>query len=162
MGKDKIALAICFCLIVALTGFSGWLYLGAKGLEGKVSDLETKTSNLEAQSAELSTKVQNLTRMLGWVEFGQEQLIIANVVWSSDNSYVNCTVKNSGTLTLTVVAVQINDVNATMIPSSVTLNVDAQTTITVSKAGGFTSGMLYQFAFISARDARFLYTSLAP
>ncbi|MDI6691236.1 MAG: hypothetical protein QME50_05135 [Candidatus Bathyarchaeota archaeon] len=61
-------------------------------------------------------------------------------------------------LTLTIVAVQINGVNATMVPSSVTLNVDAQTTVTVSKAGGFTAGMHYQFAFISARDVTFSYT----
>jgi hypothetical protein len=59
MGKDKIVLAICFCLIVALAGFSALLYLGAKGLESKVSDLETIASNLEAQNAELNEKVQN-------------------------------------------------------------------------------------------------------
>jgi len=169
MGKDKIALAICFCLIVALTGFSTLLYVGAKGLESKVSDLETKTDNLEAQNAELSTKVQNLTWTLGnlteglWdIEFVQESLTINNLVWSSGNSYANFTVKNTGTSTLTVVAVQINGVNATMIPSSVTLNVDAQTTITVSKSGGFTSGMNYQFTFITARDVKFFYTAIAP
>jgi hypothetical protein len=59
MGKDKIALAICFSLVVALAGFSALLYLGAKGLESKVSDLETRASNLEAQNAELNEKVQN-------------------------------------------------------------------------------------------------------
>lgn len=166
MGKDKIALAICFCLVVALAGFSGWLYLGAKGLESEVSDLQTRTDNLEAQNAELSTKVQNLTWILGnltsGVSFGFESLTITNLVWATDNSYANFTVKNTGTLTLTVVATQINDVNATMIPSSVALNVDAQTTITVSKAGGFASGMTYEFTFITSDDVKFTYIATAP
>jgi hypothetical protein len=168
MGKDKIVLAICFCLIVALAGFSGWLYVGAKGLESKVNDLESKTSSLEAQNTELSEQVQNLTDWrdafmngLNNITFMKtEQLTILSVTWETNSAIF--TVQNTGTLTLTVVAVQINGVNATMSPSSVTLDVDAQTTITVSKTGGFTSGMRYQFAFVTASDFKFSYVATAP
>ena len=37
--ENKVALAICLSLIIALAGFSAWLYVGAKGLESEVTKI---------------------------------------------------------------------------------------------------------------------------
>jgi len=260
MGKNKVALAICFCLIVVLAGFSAWLYVGAKGLESKVNDLESKISNLETQNGELESKVndsesrvseqllivemsyygsepESISFMImhmgtvevtiseirvndvlnssspGWVGNGTlipgqmgeitlyglqyfadgfedgeyqfrfitargnsfycvvlregstvtmktEELKIASLTWSDNNAIF--TVINTGTADLTIVEVRVNDEYATMNPSSVTLNPSDQTTITVTRTGGFISGLKYEFRFVTAVGNAYLYTATAP
>ena len=116
MGKDKIALAICFCLIVVLAGFSTLSYLGAKGLESKVSDLESRTSDLETQNAELNEKVQNLTDWrdalmsgLNFTFIGTEQARISYVQWPDANT-IHITVENEGTAVVTLKRAYVNNV----------------------------------------------------
>jgi len=59
MVKSKISLAICFCLIAVLAGFSAWSYVGAEELGSKVNDLESKISDLETDNAELEIGKQS-------------------------------------------------------------------------------------------------------
>lgn len=110
MGKEKIALAICSCLIVALAGFSGFLYLGAKGLEGKVSNLESRTSDLAIQNAELNEKVQNLTDWRDAFIFmaGTEQARISYITWP-DATHIYITVDNQGTSAMTLKRAYVNN-----------------------------------------------------
>jgi len=122
MGKEKIALTICFCLVVALAGFSCWLYVGAKGLESKVGDLQTKTDNLEAENAELSTNVQNLTWTLGNLTsdlnsigfMGSSSITITATSFcgtsGQSTNYINITLKNTGTKTVTIGQIKVNNV----------------------------------------------------
>jgi len=264
MDKSKVALAICFSLIVVLAGFSAWSYVGAKGLESEVSDLESKVSNLETQNAELETQNAELESKVsdsesrvseqlvivgypddsqsilftimhmgtaevtiseirvdnvlnssspGWVgngtlmpgqmgeinlyglkyfadgftegnsyqfrfattkgnsfycvvlyegltfPFVTEKLEIIELTWNYNATF---TVINTGTADLTIVEVQVNDEYTTMNPSSVTLNPGGEATITVSKTEGFTSGVKYEFSFITASGNRFSYVAVAP
>ena len=115
MGKE-IALAICSCLIVALAGFSGFLYLGAKGLEGKVSNLESRTSDLEIQNAELNEKVQNLTDWRDAITFsfngGSEQVRISYIQWDDPSTHatIYIIVDNEGSAVVTLKRVYVNNV----------------------------------------------------
>ena len=259
MGKDKVVLAICFCLIVVLAGFGVWSYVGAKGLESKVNDLESKINNLETQNTELESKVndsesrvseqllivgypdesQSISFMImpmgtaevtiseirvdnvlnssspGWVGNGTlmpgqmgeitlyglkyfadgfaegdshefrfitargnsfycvvlfegltftfmptEELKFIDFTWGDNNA--TFTVMNTGAVDFTIVEVRVNDENATMNPSSVTLYPGDETTITVTRTGGFTSGVKYEFGFITATGNAFVYTAVAP
>lgn len=266
MGKNKVALAICFCLIVVLAGFSAWSYAGAKGLESKVNDLESKMSDLETQNSGLETSVnelesrfnglesrvseqlivvgypavvepQSISFMImhigtaevtmsevrvddvlnssspGWVgnetlspgQTGQitlqglkyfadgfkdgdsyqfrfitargnsfycavlykewtiiptEELKITSLAWDDNNA--TFTVRNIGTADLTIVEVRVNDEYATMNPSSVTLSSGDQATITVTRTGGFMSGVKYEFGFITAKGNQYFYMATAP
>jgi hypothetical protein len=116
MGKDKIALTICFSLVVALAGFSALSYLGAKGLESKVSGLESRTSDLETEIVELNEKVQNLTDWrdalmsgLNFTFIGTEQARISYVQWP-DATHIYITVDNEGTAVVTLNRVYVNNV----------------------------------------------------
>jgi hypothetical protein len=168
MGKEKIALAVCFCLIVALAGFSTWLYVRANGLESKVNDLESKTSSLEAQNTELSEQVQNLTDWrdafmngLNNITFMKtEQLTILSVTWETNNAIF--IVKNTGTANLTIVEAKIDSVTATMNPSSVTLSSGSSETLTITKTEGFISGIKYEFEFITVTGNHYFFAATAP
>lgn len=65
-----------------------------------------------------------------------EMLEIVGVTWSDNNAIFR--VMNIGTADLTIVEVRVNGEHATMSPSPVTLNPGDQTTITVTRTGGFT------------------------
>ena len=269
--ENKVALAICLSLIIALAGFSAWLYVGAKGLESEVSDMESKTSNLETQNVELESQVNDLESRLndsesrcndverrvseqllvagypdepqsilfmimhigtadvtlseiqvdgtlnssspgwagnitltpgqmgqitvygsgylvdgfengesyqfsfittkgnsfhcvvvyeGWTIIRPEKLQVVNLVWNNSNAIF--TVRNVGTIGLTVVEVRVNDEYATMNPASVSLDPGSETTVVVSRTEGFTSGVKYEFAFITATGNRFSYMATAP
>jgi P pilus assembly chaperone PapD len=85
---------------------------------------------------------------------------IASLTWNDNNAVF--AVINTGTRYTTIVKVRVNDEYATMNPSSVTLYPGDQTTITVTKTGGFISGVVYEFRFITARGNAFFYTATAP
>jgi len=91
-----------------------------------------------------------------------EELKTTNIVWGTGNTNAVLTMKNTGTATLTVNQVKVNDGAATMSPLSVTLNPGDQTTITVTRTGNFTSGTKYEFAFYTATGNRYPYTATAP
>ena len=169
MGKEKIALAICFCLIVALAGFSAWLYVGANGLENKVSDLENKVVALETQNVELNEKVQNLTNwrdaFMGALTFTfmqTEELTFTSYTWGASNVYIDLTVKNTGSGALTISDVQVGGVSAddvSITPAALDPGDSASIRITQS----FTSGVKYEFTVITATGNTFgPYIKTAP
>ena len=142
MGKDKIALMACFCLIVALVGFSVWLYVGAIGLESKVGDLQITTNNLATQNAELSTKVQNLSWMLGNLTSRSgafsinltkaDQFDVASVAFmGASPSYagINMSIQNIGSSAWTVTS-----------PAQINSNTNVPVTYTGTGANSFTCG----------------------
>lgn len=91
-----------------------------------------------------------------------EELKITNIVWGTGNTNAVLTLKNSGTATLTINQVKVNDQTATMSPTSVTLNPGDPTTLTVTRTGNFTSGTKYEFAFQTATGNKYPYTATAP
>jgi hypothetical protein len=168
MGKDKIALAICFCLVVALAGFSGWLYLGAKGLESKVSDLESKTSSLETQNAELNEKVQNLTNWrdafmdasTNFTFMATEQIQITNMEFGT--SWIAVTVNNTGTSPVTINEAWINNVKKTTTTPSLPSNIPANGGMLLNITTTVVNGNNYQVKLVSSKGNQFLYTGTAP
>jgi len=94
-----------------------------------------------------------------------EELKITNIVWvagiTGQQRNATLTLKNSGTATLTVNQVRVNDGSASM-SSTPTLNPGDQTTISVWKTGNYTSGTKYEFAFYTATGNRYPYTATAP
>ncbi|MDH5266768.1 MAG: hypothetical protein OEW62_03715 [Candidatus Bathyarchaeota archaeon] len=156
MGKNKVALAICFCLIVVLAGFSAWLYAGAKELESKVSDLESKISDLETQNPELETSVNELESRVS------EQLLVVSYPTMDEPQSISFMIMHIGTAEVTISEVRVDDVlnssspgwvgNETLIPGQT-----GQITLHGLKyfADGFRDGDSYQFRFITARGNSF-------
>jgi hypothetical protein len=157
MGKDKVALAICLCLIVMLAGFSAWLYVGAKGLEGKASDLESKISNLETQNAEFESKFNALESRIS-----EQLLIVASLHTVTEPQSIPFMIMHMGTAEVTISEIRVNNAlnssspgwvgNGTLIPGQM-----GQITLYGLKyfADGFTDGDLYQFEFITTRGNSF-------
>ena len=85
---------------------------------------------------------------------------IASLTWSDNNAIFR--VINTGTRYTTIVEVRVNGERATMNPPSVRLDPADQATITVTRTGGFISGVVYEFTFITAKGTRFPYTATAP
>jgi hypothetical protein len=178
MGKDKIALAVCFCLIVALVGFSAWLYVGAKGLESKVSDLQTKTDNLEAQNAEFSTKVQNLNWTLGNLTSGEgftftktDQFNIASMTFFGTsgvaNNAINMTIQNTGstswTLTNTAQVNSVTGLTVISIGNRNALNCTNGRSINISITNvGWVSGNQYSVTLLLTDGNKITYVANAP
>ena len=183
MGKDKIALAVCFCLIMALVGFSAWLYVGARGLESKVGDLQTKTDNLETQNAELSIKVQNLTWTLGNLTSGNgafsinltktDQFNVASVVFTGASSFyagINMSIQNTGSSGWTITSpAQIN--SNTNVPLTYTgTGADSFTCDTgkfidvllIPPAGFLISGNQYAITLLLSDCNKITYVATAP
>lgn len=95
-----------------------------------------------------------------------EELKVTNIVWVAGPAGYQyqaiISVKNSGTATLTVNQVKVNDGVATMSPTSVAMNPGDPATITVTRTGNFTSGTKYEFAIYTATGNRYPYTAVAP
>jgi len=167
MGKDKIALVICFCLIVTLAGFSGFLYLGAKGLESKVSDLESRTSNLETQNAELNEKVQNLTDWrdalmsgLNFTFIGTEQARISYVQWPDANT-IYITVDNQGTSAMTLKRAYVNNgLIATTNCTDVCINAGDSKVFSITYT--WTAGQTYDITVETSKNNKFSTSATPP
>jgi hypothetical protein len=177
MRKDKIALVACFCFIAALAVFSVWQYAGAKGLESKVNDLQTKTGNLEAQNAELSTKVQNLTWMLGNLTSGEgftftktDQFNVASLTFGGTSNtagnYINMTIQNTGTSSWTLDATgMVNGVTGYVISAwtGCSLTVGAGGSIIIKIANvGWISGYQYSIELSTTSSTEITYVANAP
>ena len=165
MGKGRIALAICFCLIVALAGFSGWLYVGAKGLESKVSDLESKTSSLETQNAELNEKVQNLTNWrdafmdasnFTFTFMGTEQLTISTLTWTGPNTGFTIKIDNAGTKDVTITQIQVNyGTTGVTQPSGLPMSLKASATTTLTVTFAYVNGTSYDISVVTSSGYKF-------
>jgi len=167
MGKDKIALAVFFCLIVALAGFSTLSYLGAKGLESKVSDLESRTSDLETEIVELNEKVQNMTDWrdalmsgLNFTFIGTEQARISYVQWP-DATHIYITVDNEGTAVVTLNRVYVNNgLQATHNCTDVSIDAGASKLFSITYT--WAAGQTYDITVETAKNNKFSTVATPP
>ena len=159
MAKEKVILRASLCLVLVLAGLSGWLYLRIWDLENRVNRQESVIDSLYQV---LQTDVANDISIF----LGTKQLIVENLTWKAENADVTFTptftVKNNGTSNIALVAVFVNDTLAKMNSSSTLLSPEDQATVTVAKNGGFTSGMKYEFTFITASGNQFVHVATAP
>jgi len=95
-----------------------------------------------------------------------EELKVTNPQWSAQvtGGWANCTlnIKNTGTATLTVNQVKVNNGAANMWPTSYTLQPGDSTNVIVTRTGNYVSGTKYEFAFYTATGNRYPYTDTAP
>lgn len=97
---------------------------------------------------------------------GAEQLTFTAYAWDTANSpptYINITVKNTGSGKLTISDVRIGETSATwsVVVGSTTL--DAGDSATIQVTGTFSSGTLYEFYVITASGNTFgPYSKRAP
>jgi len=96
-----------------------------------------------------------------------EELKVTSHTWASGRTYIDLTVKNTGTGALTITEIRVNDVsNGTT--WSTTLNAGSSATLRIVSTGyGFTgnvfaSGTKYEFAVLTATGNKFTYVATAP
>jgi len=152
--KDKVVLAICFCLILVLAGFGVWSYVGAKGLESKVNDLESEVDDLETQNTELESKVNDSKSRVG------EQLLI--VGYPDESESVLFMMMHMGTTEVTVSEIRVDNVLNSSSPGWV-----GNGTLMPGQMGeiilyglkyfddGFAEGASHEFEFTTARGNSF-------
>jgi len=92
-----------------------------------------------------------------------EQLMFDNVSWDSNLTYVDITVRNVGTVALTIVNLYMNDMlanNVTYTSGSANINSEGQATLRVAE--NFTSGIRYSFRICTAPGYQYRYEACAP
>jgi len=159
MAKEKVVLRASLCLVLVLAGLSGWLYV-------RIWDLENRVNRLESIIDSLYQVLQTDVAKDISIFLGTKQLIVENFMWKAENAGATFTptftVRNNGASNIALVAVFVNDTLAKMNASSTLLSPGGQATVTVTKTGGFTSGMKYEFTFITASGNQFVHVATAP
>jgi flagellin-like protein len=89
-----------------------------------------------------------------------EELKIISHTWASDRSYIDLKVKNTGTGSLTLSEVRVNDVVTTSNVTSTPLSPGSSVVIRVTKS--FSSGVKYEFAILTTTGNKYTYTAVAP
>jgi len=159
LAKEKVILRVSLCLVLVLAGLSGWFYVRVWDLENRVNRLESVIDSLyQVLQTDVAEDIS--------IFLGTKQLIVENFMWKAENAGATFTptftVRNTGTSNIALVAVFVNDTLAKMNASSTLLSPGAQATVTVTKTGGFTSGMKYEFTFVTASGNQFMYVTTAP
>jgi flagellin-like protein len=99
-----------------------------------------------------------------------EELKVQSHTWATNRTYVDLTVKNTGTGALTVSEVRKNDVaipnaNVTIGGTALSANgytMDAGVTATFRLTASYTSGVKYEFALLTATGNKYTYVTTAP
>jgi hypothetical protein len=159
MRTLKLTLVFSFFLIIALSLISAWLYLKGEDLAAKISVLENELNILTAKHRDLQNQISTLSSIFS---ADSEQLNFENLKWQANNANVTLTVRNTGTSTIVLVALFINDAIAEMTISSNLLSPGQATTLITTISGGFTSGVKYEFTLITASGKQYKYVTTAP
>ncbi len=96
-----------------------------------------------------------------------EELKVQSHTWATDRTYIDLTLKNTGTGALTVSEIRINDVAATTVtiggtPLGTGYTMDAGAVATFRITSAFNSGVKYEFAALSATGNKYTYVATAP
>ncbi len=91
-----------------------------------------------------------------------DEVAVSSHTWSSDNSYVELVIKNSGTSKIILQDVKVNDVVATDVTfTSGNATLDAGGTSVVRVTQSFTSEMKYEFTISTASGTKYVYLATA-
>jgi len=91
-----------------------------------------------------------------------DELSITDHSWASDFSYVDLTVKNLGTSSVTISEVEVNDVTTTDVqPVSGDLTLDAGETAILRVFQSFTASNKYKFTIVTASSTKFAHVAVA-
>lgn len=158
MAKEKVVALVSLCSVLVFAGLSAWLYVRTRDLESRMSGQENTINGLTQQYQELQNQLAEFASIFSRTE----QLNVENLMWKAENADATFTVRNTGTSSLALVAVFVNGGIAEMTASPNLLSPGAQATVTVTKTGGFTSGMKYEFTFVTASGNQFVHVATAP
>ena len=92
-----------------------------------------------------------------------EELKVLSHTWNG-TTYIDLSVKNTGTGALTISEVRVNDAiaNVTYTSGSATLDPTSSPTATLRITQSFTSGVKYEFAILTANGNKYAYIATAP
>jgi hypothetical protein len=92
-----------------------------------------------------------------------DELTVSSHTWALDNSYIDLTLKNLGTTTITISDVTVNDEPATSVtyPFSENATLSAGDTLTVRVTYNFVSSMKYEFTIITTSATKCMYIAKA-
>jgi len=101
-----------------------------------------------------------------------EELQYTSRSWATDKTYIDLTVKNTGTSPLSMTKVEVNGVNwdtfdfdtsaAGDQQDPTTLDGGSSKTVRITKTDAFTSGNKYDFTIITASNNKYTYTTTCP
>jgi flagellin-like protein len=98
-----------------------------------------------------------------------EELKILSHTWGSNNAYIDLTVKNTGSASLTMSSVRVNDAVVTTVDfdtgtagNQTSQTVAAGASYTVRIWSSYTSGTKYEFAILTAAGNKYTYVTTAP
>jgi flagellin-like protein len=93
-----------------------------------------------------------------------EELKIQSHTWASDRSYIDLSVKNTGTSALTLDSARVNDVVTTsnITSSGTTLQPGGSAVVRITPTSAFTSGVKYEFAVLTKTANKYAYVATAP
>jgi len=94
-----------------------------------------------------------------------EELAFTNYGWGANNAYILISVKNTGSADVTISEVRINDVACADdgITTPYSLTAGSSVTLNVTRTGGYTSGVKYEFKVVTAKGNSFgPYIKTAP
>lgn len=94
-----------------------------------------------------------------------EELKIVSRSWDSTGTtvdYIDLTVRNTGTASLTMSGAEINNAAAPTHNATGPLAANAQTVVKITPSSAFTSGQKYEFAILTSAGNRYTYTATAP
>ena len=186
--EEGVALLASICLVLIFVGLSVRLYFEVKSfevklidVEGRISDLEdtigatrNEISNLEAAISEMRDKMNDMETRIKQLQnqiplMYREELKVLSSKWSNDLTSVDLWVRNTGTAKLTITEIRVNGVANSTSPGWTGVNTlkpgqDATISVAGSKyfSGGFTQGMTYEFAFVTATGNQYGYKVTAP
>ena len=91
-----------------------------------------------------------------------EELKIVSRTWGASNAYIDLTVRNTGTASLTLSGAEVNNAAAPTHNATGSLAANAQTVVRITPSSAFTSGQKYEFAILTSAGNRYTYTATAP
>ena len=89
-----------------------------------------------------------------------EELKVQSHTWEANRAWIDLTVKNTGTNALTLSEARVNDVAR---PSNITTTaLDPGATRVIRITYGFSAGVKYEFALLTATGNKYTYVATAP
>jgi len=91
-----------------------------------------------------------------------EGLQVVGKTWAEDASYIDLTVKNVGSQTVTISHIYVNEENASYSYVSGDASIEAGETVTIRIEYEYDPGTRYEFSIFTTLGQRFLFATTAP
>jgi hypothetical protein len=145
-----------------------WYYTGYGEAE-VICDSINETQNFRLTYIEDNPKVTYLDRIIEWKEVGRtypfvetEQLIFPKIDFVNSGSAINMTVRNTGTVDVTITLATVTGYNRTGSSlTSKTIEKAKTEIISITLTGNWVAGKSYNIEILSSKGNKFSYTATA-